>query len=214
MNAEHLLDVIGQLDDDLIQEAEAYRRPNPKGNYSTWLSWAASFAVVLVLGYGVTHMGMSGGGSAGTPAGSTPAASAPDSTYGGDLTDEGNCAPSESDTPGTPPPSGDPLPPGEGAEEAPDAAVEIFGMEPGQTPAIMVDGTVYWLHSSHTVQNPEGLEVRYSTSCIDGIPEEEGQINFPKENVRYVVLEEGRVGVNWNESYEWYDFMSDPPEEP
>lgn len=89
MNAEHLLDAVGQLDDDLIREAETYRRAKPRGHYGTWLSWAASVAVVLALGYGAIQLGMfsKGGGSAApaapsgngvsTPAASTPASSAP-----------------------------------------------------------------------------------------------------------------------------------------
>ena len=86
-------------------------------------------------------------------------------------------------------------------------------MERGQTPAIMVDGTVYWYWSETAVVRPDGLEVRESTSRTQGIPEEDGQINFPKEGVRYVILEEGRVGVNWNGSYEWMVFVPVPPEE-
>ena len=46
MTANHLLDAMGLLDDELIQEAEEYKRGKGK-NYGTWLAWAASFAVVL-----------------------------------------------------------------------------------------------------------------------------------------------------------------------
>lgn len=63
MNAEYLLDAIGRLDDDLIQEAERYRRP--KTRYGRLLGLAACFAMVIALGYVLTHVGgMSGGGAA------------------------------------------------------------------------------------------------------------------------------------------------------
>lgn len=61
MNAEHLLDAMGLLDDDLVREAEQYSPSKPKIHYKTWLSWAACFAVVLVLGYGITYLKSSGG---------------------------------------------------------------------------------------------------------------------------------------------------------
>lgn len=71
MNAEYLLDAIGRLDDDLVKEAEQYRRS--RARYSALLGWAACFAVVLLLGYGVTHLGMGGG----APGGGNGAAYAP-----------------------------------------------------------------------------------------------------------------------------------------
>lgn len=93
MTGSHLLDAIGLLDDDLIQEAEAYRRP--KRNYRPWLGLAACLAVVLTLRWGLSHIGM-GGGSAGpsTPMNSTPAASTP---AGGSDSPEGE-EPSAEDT--------------------------------------------------------------------------------------------------------------------
>ena len=50
MNAEHILDAVGMLDDDLVREAEEYSRPKARRGYGAWMGWAASFAVVLVLG--------------------------------------------------------------------------------------------------------------------------------------------------------------------
>lgn len=84
MNAEYLLDAIGQLDDDLVREAERYRRP--RVHYGRLLGLAASFAVVIALGYVLTHFGMgggapsySGGGNGGgAPAGGSTAPSASD----------------------------------------------------------------------------------------------------------------------------------------
>lgn len=103
MNAEHLLDAIGRLDDGLVREAENYRRP--KARHGWLLGWAASFAVVVLLGYGATHIGgmgggaapgLSGGGNGGAPASGNSAPSASD----------GATAPSGPDTPlGTPSPS-------------------------------------------------------------------------------------------------------------
>lgn len=188
MNSEHLLDAIGLVDDDLIREAEAYR-PSRR-NYSRWLSLAACLAVVLVLGYGLTHIRMGGGSaapsapSAGTPAASAPAASTPAAST---------------------PAGGESEIPGNGCSF--DAAVEIFGMESGQTPAIMVDGTVYRYDLAGAVIRPEESELRDSTSYTDGEPSEDGQINFPRENVRYMVLEDGTVALNWNGSYEWFIFV-------
>ena len=97
MRAEHLLEAIGLLDDGLIQEAEQYRRPKGRLHPGVWLGWAASFAVVLVLGYGLTHLGMGGGGAApeNRPAASAPAASAPNG--GADGTGD---APAEPSSPG------------------------------------------------------------------------------------------------------------------
>ena len=86
MNTEHILDAIGLLDDDLIWEAEEYSRP--RRDYRPWIGLAASFAIVLTLGYVLTHLnlGMGGsaapgngmsGGAAGSPAGSYGGAEAP-----------------------------------------------------------------------------------------------------------------------------------------
>lgn len=66
MNAEYLLDAIGQLDDDLVREAERYRRPRTR--YGPLLGWVACFSVMLLLSYGVTHLGMGGGGNSMAPA--------------------------------------------------------------------------------------------------------------------------------------------------
>lgn len=227
MNAEHLLDAIGLLDDSLIREAEEYRRPQARRSYGVWLGWAASFAVVLVLGYGLTHLGMGGGNSmapaapSGGNAASTPAASAPPADYAPSGSGTGgNALPAEDRDPASGetsepanPETPEPDVPGNGCDML-DGAVEIFGMESGQIPAIMVDGTLYWYSAEITVARPEELEVRGSTSSTEGEPEEDGQINFPKEGVRYVLLEEGRVGVNWNGGYEWYVFTPEPPRKP
>lgn len=90
MNAEYLLDAIGRLDDDLIREAERWHRP--KARYGRLLGLAASFMVVIALGYVLTHFGMgggapsySGGGNGGAPASGN---SAPSVTDGADTPHE------------------------------------------------------------------------------------------------------------------------------
>lgn len=81
MNAEYLLDAVGLLDDGLIREAEEYRRP--RRDYRPWIGLAASFAIVLTLGYALTHLGM-GGGAAPENQASGSAANAPSGSCGGD----------------------------------------------------------------------------------------------------------------------------------
>lgn len=80
MNAEYLLDAVGLLDDDLIREAEEYSRP--RRDYRPWIGLAASFAIVLTLGYALTHLGMDGGAAPENQA-SGGAADAPSRSYGG-----------------------------------------------------------------------------------------------------------------------------------
>ena len=64
MNAEYLLDAIGRLDDDLVQEAEQYRR---RAHYGRWMGLAASLAVVILAGYVLTHVGGMSGGNGAAP---------------------------------------------------------------------------------------------------------------------------------------------------
>lgn len=215
MTAEHLLDAMGLLDDELIREAERYAVPKRRRNYGNWVAWAASFAVVLVLGYGLTHFGIgSGGGSngAGTQAGDS-AGGGSEAMSGGSVFPAASepAAPDEPNgtdpdaSPGTPPP-------GEGVQF--NSAYEIFGIVGDWAPAIMVDGALYWDAAWVSVIRPEEDDIRYSTSYIEGIPEEDGQTNFHPEGVRYLVLEDGNVGVNWNGSDEWHIFHAEPPPEP
>lgn len=63
MTREHLLEAMGLLDDDLIQEAEKPVR-RKKRNPEVWVSLAACLAVVLTIGYGLTHIGMGSGNTA------------------------------------------------------------------------------------------------------------------------------------------------------
>lgn len=58
MTSEYLLDAVGLIDDDLIQDAESLPRPKAIP-WRRWGAWAACLALVLALGYGVTHLSMS-----------------------------------------------------------------------------------------------------------------------------------------------------------
>lgn len=85
MTAEELLEAIGQVDDDLIQEAEAYRLPARKPRFSYWKPLAGGLAACLVLA-ALFHLpsGMLSGGSSGATAGSQAESSAAaDSSAGG-----------------------------------------------------------------------------------------------------------------------------------
>ena len=216
MTANHLLDAMGLLDDELIQEAEEYKRGKGK-NYGTWLAWAASFAVVLVLGYGLTHLniGMSGGTANGGAAGDSQGASgAPSTSSGGGAVNGATWEGDQSAIEALPNEKPDDVIAPDG-DASFDGAVDIFGMEPGQVPAIMVDGTLYWDASTTSVIRPEEeAGVRFSTSYTDGEPFEDGQTNFHPEVVRYMVLENGTVAVNWNWSNEWHILSSERPPEP
>ncbi len=76
MNSEFLLEAIGLIDDELISDAER-RTAKTVIPLAKILSWAACLAVVIVLGYGVTHLRMGGAGNSAAPAASAPAASTP-----------------------------------------------------------------------------------------------------------------------------------------
>lgn len=88
MNAEFLLQAIGLLDDDLVEEALQSPVPRPSLLTQTrrWVSMAACLALLLTAGYVVTHLGMGGNssGSASTSAGgSSPSTgSSPDGAAG------------------------------------------------------------------------------------------------------------------------------------
>lgn len=74
MTSEFLLDALGLLDDELIQDAEAPAAPKSLP-WRRWTAWAACLALVLALGYGATHLGMGSGTSGGSSAGGVPSAS-------------------------------------------------------------------------------------------------------------------------------------------
>lgn len=57
MTAEYLLEAMGLIDDDLIQDAEVRPTPRPARSWrQQWGALAACLAVVIALGYGVAHL--------------------------------------------------------------------------------------------------------------------------------------------------------------
>ena len=203
MNAEHLLDAIGRLDDDLVQEAERYRRP--KARYGRLMGLAASFAVAVALGYVLTHVGgmsggnsaapeFSGGGNGGAPASGNSAPSGMEDGSTGEVAEPN--APGESIYS---PPSG------ENAEAPGEAGDWLF--------AIRVDGTVYRATEEYIHLDPEEGDIRYTTSFINSAePEEDGQANFEPVGRAYTVLEDGRVAVRHGEETDsWRIYDSAPP---
>ena len=214
MNPEHLLDAIGLLDDDLIREAEAYRPP--RRDYSRWLSLAACLAVVLTLGYALTHLNLGmGGGAAPENQMSGGAASAPSGSCG--ATVEGPPPASTEGTDGSSMQGGGDWP----EPSSPDAAAP---QEPGANggssvtgdwlPAIRVDGVVYYWDTKEYIHlEPEEYDIRYTTSFINSWePEEDGQANFLPIGLPYVVLDNGTVAVLHNEETNtWEVYDSVPP---
>lgn len=89
MNAEFLLQAMGLLDDDLVEEALQPAAPRPSLLTQTrrWVSMAACLAVLLTAGYLITHLGMGGGSSGSASAsagGSAPSTdTSPDGAAGG-----------------------------------------------------------------------------------------------------------------------------------
>ena len=83
MTAEHLLDAIGLLDDELIQEAE---RPVFRTRRA-WKNWGAALAACLVLvvaiGYALTNLRMGAGGASGAASNSTAGTSDSSGASGG-----------------------------------------------------------------------------------------------------------------------------------
>lgn len=205
MNAEYLLDAVGLLDDGLLREAEEYRRP--RRDYRPWIGLAASFVVVLTLGYALTHLGMGGGAPGNQMSGG--AASAPAGSYGGDGVPplEEYRPPASAEGPDSSMQGG-----GDWAEPgSPDAAAP---QEPGMAvedycPAIMVDGVVYWSTDTPVPGEVEESAIRTVTSYTDGQPEEDGQTNFDRDlTTRYAMTDMGLVVLM---DGEWILFDPVPP---
>ena len=155
MNAEFLLDAIGQLDDALIREAERYR---PKARYGRMLSLAASFAVVILLAYGVAHIRM--GGMSG---GAAPALSFPGGGNGG-APASGNSAPREGDYSGADAPNAMDSAGGSVEAEAPETTEPSPGeglsdsKQGALSGTIFVGGGSYILTGEVLAELPEGGE--------------------------------------------------------
>lgn len=206
MNAEYLLDAVGLLDDGLIREAEEYQPP--RRDYRPWIGLAASFAIVLTLGYALTHLGM-GGGAAPENQASGGAANAPSGSYGGAE------APPPASTEG---PDGSSMQGGgdwpAGSPGAGSSSDNAAPQEPGAAvgdycPAIMVDGVVYWSTDTPVPGEVEESAIRTVTSYTDGQPEEDGQTNFDRGlTARYAMTDMGLVVLI---DQEWVLFDPVPP---
>lgn len=203
MNNVFLLEAIGLIDDELIADAEQYtaKKIIP---LTRLLSWAACLAVVIVLGYGVTHLrmgSMAGGGNSAAPAASTPAASAPAASTPAASTP----APS---TPAAGAPSAE-SPAAPAASTPSGGSAPMEGIAGGGRPAIMVDGVVYWSTGNPIPVEPDPSVIRTSDSYTDGLPEKDGQNNFSSESVEYAKIDMGVVVLV---DHEWVLFTAEPPE--
>lgn len=165
MSAEHLLAAIGLLDDDLIQEAERARRPN----YGKWIAWAASLALVITLGYGITHPGAGGstGGASGNASNGTPSA-------GGEMLPSEGASGSGAETP---------------CPESPDLPNSGAG---NMEPAIMLDGVLYSSTGLAVEEEISEADIRPVTSYTNAVPEMDGQTNFSQDlSAKYARVPEG-----------------------
>ena len=88
MTPEYLLDAIGLIDDDLIQEAETAPVHRP-ASWRRWGSLAACAVLVVALGYGAAHLPrMGGNSSSATGNGAAAPESASSSSYAATSTDD------------------------------------------------------------------------------------------------------------------------------
>ena len=201
MNAEYLLDAVGFVDDDLLREAEEYRRP--RRDYRPWIGLAACLAVVLTLGYALTHIRMGGGGAAPENQMSGGAAGTPSASYGGDNTSP----PASAEGPdGSGMQGGEDWPAG-----SPDAATpqEPGAAEGDYCAAIMVDGVIYWSTDTPVPGEVDESAIRTVTSYTDTIPEADGQTNFDRGlTTRYAMTDMGLVVLI---DQEWILFDPVPP---
>lgn len=195
MNAEYLLDAVGLLDDDLIREAEEYSRP--RRDYRPWIGLAASFVVVLTLGYALTHLGMGGGAAPGNQM-SGGAASAPAGSYEGA---EG--PPLEEYRP----PASAEGPDGSGMQGGGSMPADPCAPVEAETLAVLIDGGLYRSTGEIIQLSPDEGEVQYGLSWYD---EESGEDRF--EPRRWLMLEDGTVAVSWDtQEHGWLVFA--PAEE-
>ncbi len=191
MNQEYLLDAIGLLDDDLIQEAETYTAQKRKPNYRTWMAWAACFVVVIALGYRVSHFGLGSANSNNNNASGNSArpSNSPSASSSAGMTNEGQNGGNGMPSIAEPSTSGDPS--------------SSVGANPSGSPsdpeedwcaAIMVDGVLYWSTETPILGEVDESVIRTVTSYTDGQPEEDGQTNFDRDlTTRYAMTRDGLV---------------------
>lgn len=115
MTSEYLLDAMGLLDDDLIQDAEEGARP--AFGWQRWGTLAACLVLVVVLGYGASQLGTGRDGS-GSAGGGLPSTSSGEASAGN--TDSSTASPWENSQQGESSAGGSPEPavPGEGEQQA------------------------------------------------------------------------------------------------
>lgn len=204
MTPEYLLDAVGLLDDDLILEAESCAAPRRQSTYRSWMTLAASVAVVIALGYALTHIGGMGGGAAPEFSGGAAGAGnsenqATDGPWGqdsstGESIDPSSPEPGDSvDSPLQGADPGEPNAPGRGPE-----AERIF--------AVLADGTVYQATEEYVLPEPAENAVQYT---ISGGAEEDD--NFLPAGTAYVMLEPGVAAVRVEETGPWQIFISVEP---
>lgn len=209
MNAEHILEAVGLLDDDLIREAEEYSRP--RRNYGAWTGLAASLAVVLILGYALTQLRLGGGslkasntssGGAGAPASSAQTSPAGAADLESPPSAEG-AGSAGAELPAAPEPAPDePSPPGDAANS---------GGEERDCPAIMADGVLYWSTGVPVSVQVDESAARSVVSYTNAVPGMDGQTNFSQDlSAKYVQTSQG-LAVLMEE--EWILFRPAPAEE-
>lgn len=205
MTAEHILEAVGLLDDDLIRDAEEYRRPRRR--HGAWTGLAASLAVVLILGYALTQLRSGGGASKASSGGaSAPASSAQTSPAGAaDLEspppETAGGAENESPAASEPAP-GEPLAPGDAANS---------GGEAGYCPAIMVDGVLYRSTGVPVSVQVDESAARTVVSYTNAVPGMDGQTNFSQDlSAKYVQTSQGLAVLMEGE---WILFRPAPAEE-
>lgn len=208
MNPEYILDVLGLLDDDLIREAETCTAPGRRSGYRGWMTLAACFAVVIALGYVLTHVGGmgSGGGAAPEFSGTAPSTSSGGATQGTDglwnqdASNGGNAAPKPAGPPASAGGSEDTAAPGATEPQSPSDA-----LEEGQMFAVLEDGTVFRATEEAILLEPAESDVQHT---IGGKEEDAG---FLPAGTAYVMLEPGVAAVRVEETGPWRIFISVQP---
>ncbi len=198
MTAEHLLDAIGLVDDGLIQEAEAYAAPKRRRNYGNWVAWAASFAVVLALGYGLTQFGAGSGGGAANGGGNSQTTAGASGMPSGSVEVNGGSAWADDSfvAGGDLPTSQEPMDP------VPEGTEGYLAV---------VIGEVVYRNTGEVVRLfPDGSDLQYDIFRYD---EESGEaISSP--GLCYLMLEDGSIAVPWDfQQQGWMIFAPDPPPE-
>ena len=175
MTSEHLLQAMGLLDDDLIQEAEQPLRAPRRAQLRHWAPLAACLVLVLTLSYGLSHITM-GGASTGAASQNSAGAAGESLTPDSSGSAAGSAAPGESS--GT--------------------------WEPGPSAYVLLDGQSYLFCGQTVSQLPqEAEEVGVLSLCGDGAPspctDQEAYVGctvFAASDGRlFVLLPQGGYGI-------------------